>query len=219
MQLIPGETTEFFFKYLSKKLKLSESKLKTNFYKKTSFKEAGIIAESYNIPLAYDEKRIINYLVNVTEKKYRNIAKKYNVDYSNKEKWKKILVIASIIQKEAGNNKEMPLISSVIYNRLKKKMRLQMDGALNYGKYSHTKVTPKRIKEDNTTYNTYRHRGLPENPVCNVSEVAIISAIKPAKSNYLYFMKNSQGGHNFSMSYRKHIRNIKERKREIETKN
>ena len=48
----------------------------------------------------------------------------------------------------------MPKVSSVIYNRLKKDMPLQMDGTLNYGKYSHIKVTPKRIKTDKSGFNT-----------------------------------------------------------------
>jgi UPF0755 protein len=218
IKLIPGETTEIFFDDLAKELSLDRAKLQSEFEKRSQFKEAGIIAESYNIPLSYSEAKVINYLLNITNRAYRNIAKQNNIDYSNKKRWKRILIIASIIQKEAGNRAEMPLIASVIYNRLKKKMRLQMDGTLNYGRYSHIKVTPKRIKEDKTTYNTYRHRGLPSEPVCNVSKNAIISAIKPAKSNYLYFMKNSKGGHDFSKDYKKHIKNIKERKKEIAQK-
>ena len=56
---------------------------------------------------------------------------------TTRKKWFKILTIASIIQKEAANDAEMPLVASVIYNRLDKGMRLQMDGTLNYGIYSH----------------------------------------------------------------------------------
>lgn len=54
----------------------------------------------------------------------------------------------------------MPIVSAVIRNRLDKKMRLQMDGSLNYGKYSHTKVTPAMIRNDTTSYNTYRNDGI-----------------------------------------------------------
>lgn len=54
------------------------------------------------------------------------------------------------MQKEAANVEEMPLIASVIFNRLKKGMPLQMDGALNYQEFSHAKVTKERIKTDNT---------------------------------------------------------------------
>jgi len=213
VKLIPGETTEIFLKQLAENLNLNRDKLRMEFNRSSPYYEAGIIAESYNIPLLYKEKRIINYFLNITQKRYRAIAEKYNIPYPSK-RWEEILVIASIIQKEAANNREMPLISSVIYNRLKRKMRLQMDGTLNYGKYSHIKVTPYRIRSDKSTYNTYKHRGLPKYPVCNVSENAIISAIKPTKTDYLYFMKNSRGGHNFSSNYKKHIKNIRKRQKE-----
>jgi len=103
----------------------------------------------------------------------------------------------------------MPIVSSVIHNRLKKGMRLQMDGTLNYGKYSHIKVTPKRIREDNTTYNTYLHKGIPLFPVCNVSDNAILAAIFPATTKYLYFMKSSKGTHDFSCNYSTHLKYIK----------
>ena len=103
----------------------------------------------------------------------------------------------------------MPIVSSVIYNRLKKGMRLQMDGTLNYGKYSHIKVTPERIKNDTSRFNTYKYKGLPHSPIGAVSFDAIIAAIKPAKTNYLYFMKNAQGVHDFTDSYKTHRKNIR----------
>ncbi len=103
----------------------------------------------------------------------------------------------------------MPTVSSVIHNRLKKGMKLQMDGTLNYGKYSHIKITSQRIKEDNSSYNTYKNRGLPEHPICAVSLDAIKAAIFPAKTDYLYFVKNEKNGlHSFSKSYKEHVNNI-----------
>jgi len=106
----------------------------------------------------------------------------------------------------------MPLVSSVIHNRLKKGMRLQMDGTLNYGKYSHIKVTPARIQNDNSTFNTYKHKGLPSTPIGAVSISAIKAAIKPAKTKHLYFMKNKKGVHDFSDSFKAHRKNVKRAK-------
>jgi len=97
----------------------------------------------------------------------------------------------------------------VIYNRLKKKMRLQMDGTLNYGKYSHIKVTPERIRTDKSSFNTYKHKGLPDSPIGAVSISAITAAIKPAKTTHLYFMKNKDGVHDFSDSFKAHKKNVK----------
>lgn len=206
--LIPGETSELFFEALAKKLELDKNKLKAYYKEFSPYPEAGIYADTYFVPYGIREKHLMHFLVRESEKKYRNISEKIYGNY-NTEQWLKVLIIASIIQKEAANDKEMPLVSSVIYNRLKKGMRLQMDGTLNYGKYSHVKVTPERIKNDLSTFNTYKHKGLPESPIGAVSFSAIKAAIKPAKTNYLYFMKNKEGVHDFTHTFKEHRKNIK----------
>jgi UPF0755 protein len=103
----------------------------------------------------------------------------------------------------------MPLISSVIYNRLEKGMKLQMDGTLNYGPYAHTIVTPERIRNDTSEYNTYKHRGLPPHPLSTVTLDALKATMKPASSDYLFFMLNENGTHNFAASYDTHLENIR----------
>jgi UPF0755 protein len=84
-----------------------------------------------------------------------------------------------------------------------------MDGSLNYGENSHKRVTAKMIREDNSQFNTYKFKGLPPSPICAVSKEAINAAIKPAKTDYLYFVKTSDNGHSFTNSYNQHIKNIK----------
>jgi len=206
--LIPGETRVLFFENLEKTLNLDKIKLETFYKKYAYYPEAGIYADTYYVPYGISEKNLISFLLKESEKKYQNISTKTMGSY-NKKAWLEILIKASIIQKEAANAKEMPIVSSVIENRLKKGMKLQMDGTLNYGKYSHVKVTPIRIKTDSTRFNTYRYKGLPLSPIGSVSIDAIHAAIHPIKSNYLYFMKNAQGVHDFTDTFRKHRKNIK----------
>ncbi len=212
--LIPGETTVIFLDQLAKSLDRNATKLYQAFHQLSPYPEAGILAESYNVPLSYDEKRIISYLLNLTERRYRSLAQEAGIPYEPK-RWLRILTVASIIQKEAANRREMPLVASVIYNRLKRRMRLQMDGTLNYGRYSHLRVTPERIRDDNSTYNTYRHRGLPDTPVCNVSAAAIRAALHPAKTDYLYFFRNDQGTHDFFKNYKAHLKEVHKKRREL----
>jgi len=212
--IIPGETTYFIIKQLNKKLNLNINKLTIAYKKLAIYQEGNFLANTYNIPIYFNEKDTIKFLINNSFKKYKKISHKYFNSF-NKAEWKTILIIASIIEKEAANKNEMPLIASVIFNRINKKMRLQMDGTLNYGKYSHIKVTPQRIKSDKSNYNTYKFKGLPSKPICNVSKNSILAAIKPAKTEFLYFMKNSEGTHNFTKEYKIHIQNIKSRKREL----
>jgi len=205
--LIPGETTEIFLKLVSEKLDINTSKLLTAYQAYAKYPEAGISADTYLAPKKMNEEKLIKFLLASSERKYKKLAQKSLGDY-NQTQWHRILTIASIIQKEAANNKEMPLIASVIYNRLKKNMRLQMDGTLNYGKYSHVKVTPERIKTDTSTFNTYKHKGLPSSPIGSVSAHAIKAALHPAKTNYLYFMRNKKGVHDFTDTFKKHRKNI-----------
>ncbi len=206
--LIPGETTYVFLNQLSKDLKLDRTKLQKEFDFYSSHKEGIFVPNTYKMPIGITEKELIRILLSKSLKQMKKLSIKLFGTY-NEKKWFEYVAIASIIQKESANILEMPLVSSVIYNRIKKGMRLQMDGTLNYGKYSHIKVTSKRIKEDKSIYNTYKNRGVPSAAVCNVSFEAIKAAIFPAKTNYLYFMKSKNGTHRFACNYSTHLGNIK----------
>lgn len=230
--LIPGETSYVFLNDISKKMNLSRKNLQ-KVYDKYAYKNDGnILADTYSLPYGMKEDHLLFYLFSTTNKQYESISNKIFGEY-DKKRWYYYITLASVIQKEAANSDEMPTVSSVIHNRLKKGMKLQMDGTLNYGKYSHIKITSQRIKEDNSSYNTYKNRGLPEHPICAVSLDAIKAAIFPAKTDYLYFVKNEKNGlHSFSKSYKEHVNNInknriikrnlkkkaKEKKQEIQKK-
>lgn len=201
--LVPGETTIVFLYQLSKEFGLSFDKLLYYYNKMSKYKDGVFIPETYNIPLGIKEKHLIHYLINYGMSHYKAMSKKIFGEYDEK-KWFRYVIIASVIQKEAAGIAEMSTVSSVIYNRLKRGMPLQMDGTLNYGKYSHIKVTPKRIKEDKTRYNTYKYKGLPKNPVSSVQNEAIFAAIFPKNTNYLYFVKSKDGKHHFSKTYKQH---------------
>lgn len=205
--LIPGETTYFVFMDLAKKLNLDFITLYKEYYKQTHFEDGVLIADTYKIPVGLSEKEVVNILIERSLTVHKKLSKKFFGNFIEK-KWFRIVTIASIIQKESGSEKEMPLVSSVIFNRVKKRMPLQMDGTLNYGRFSHIKVTPKMIRDDNSDYNTYKSKKLPSNPVCIVSKKAIFAAINPAKTDYLYFVRTSKGKHTFTKSYKKHIENF-----------
>ncbi|MDA7816747.1 endolytic transglycosylase MltG [Sulfurimonas sp.] len=206
--LIPGETTYIFLNQLAQKLSL-DRKLLENEYKLYTQREEGMfVPNTYKLPIGVTERMTIRILLNKSKAAMQKIAIKIFGAY-NEKKWFHFVTLASVIQKESASVEEMPLVSSVIYNRIKKNMRLQMDGTLNYGKYSHIRITPKRIREDSSTYNTYKHSGLPSAPVCNVSMDAIRAAIFPAKTEYLYFMKSKNGTHDFTRYYSTHLSNIK----------
>lgn len=206
--LIPGETTYIFLNQLADNLNLNRELLQKEYDEMFTIPEGALVPNTYKIPIGITEKTLIKILHNESVSSMKKLSTKIFGTY-NEKKWFHFVTIASVVQKESANIEEMPLVSSVIHNRIKKNMKLQMDGTLNYGKYSHIKVTPKRIREDDTSYNTYKNRGLPGSPVCNVSIDAIRAAIFPAQTDYLYFMKSKRGTHDFSRNYSTHLSNIK----------
>jgi len=206
--LIPGETTYIFLDQLSENLDLDRVLLQQEYDKQSPIAEGVFLPNTYALPIGITERELIRVLLKLSLSKMKHLSYKIFGTY-NEKKWFQYVAIASVIQKESANADEMPLVSSVIYNRIRKGMKLQMDGTLNYGKYSHRKVTPKRIREDKSIYNTYIHKGVPKIPVCTVSIDAIKAAIFPAKTPYLYFMKNKEGTHDFTRYYSTHLTNIK----------
>ncbi|MFA6195148.1 MAG: endolytic transglycosylase MltG [Sulfurimonas sp.] len=206
--LIPGETTYIFLNQLSSNLKLDREKLQKEYELYTPQKEGAFVPNTYKMPLGITEKELIKILLETSSTQMKNLSIKFFGSF-NETKWFRYVAIASVIQKESANVEEMPLVSSVIYNRLNKGMKLQMDGTLNYGEFSHTKVTPERIREDMSVFNTYKNADVPSIPVCNVSFDALRAAVFPAKTDYLYFMKSKEGTHDFSCNYSTHLTNIK----------
>ena len=206
--LIPGETMYFFIRQVANKFSLSEDRLTKAFAEYSPYSEGVILPDTYKIPNGISEEEIIKNLVSFSLQKHKNLSIKMLGKY-NQTEWFKYVAMASIIQKEAANIEEMPLVSAVIYNRLKLGMPLQMDGSLNYGEFSHSKVTPERIRKDKSPYNTYLNKGVPPIPVGSASINAIKAALNPAKVDYLYFVRNKQGAHSFSKTYKEHKENFK----------
>ncbi|HEX5710477.1 MAG TPA: endolytic transglycosylase MltG [Sulfuricurvum sp.] len=205
--LIPGETTTVFFDQLSKQLSLDAQKLHDIYDQMEEIPEGMFFPETYSIPKDSNEEQIIKFLLEQSMKKHKKLSIELTGSY-DKEKWLHIVTLASVIQKEAASVDDMPMVSSVIQNRLAKNMRLQMDGTLNYGEFSHQKVTAARIRSDKTSYNTYKQRGLPEFPVCNVSYEALMAALHPKRTDYLYFVRGKNGEHIYSSYFSTHHKNI-----------
>lgn len=207
LTLIPGETMYFFIEHISNELGIPQNELWEAYNEYAKYPEGVILPNTYKVPLDIGPKYLMSHLINQSMKIHKKNAIKILGRYDEKQ-WFNYITIASIVQKEAANNAEMPLVAAVIYNRLKLQMPLQMDGSLNYGEYSHSRVTPERIRKDKSVYNTYLNKGIPPYPVGSASMEAIIATIRPADVDYLYFVKNASGTHSFSRSYKQHLQNI-----------
>ncbi len=120
-----------------------------------------------------------------------------------------MLVAASIIEKESGGPEEYPLVGSVIHNRLRLGMLLQMDPTVIYGvKNFDGNLTRKHLQTDHP-WNTYTRKGLPPTPICNPGLGAIKGAANPPQTKYLYFVSMNNGHHTFSKSLAEHARAVR----------
>ena len=124
------------------------------------------------------------------------------------------LIAASLIQTEVLQPQEKPIVASVIVNRLKKNMRLQIDTTVLFAM---RKPYGTRLLHRNLTFsspfNTYRHKGLPPAPIALPSKVSIIAALHPAKTNYLFYVAKGDGSHVFSSDYKGQLKGVRQYRR------
>lgn len=112
-----------------------------------------------------------------------------------------VVTIASIIEREVKYAPEKPIVASVVFNRLKQGMKLQMDATTLYAKGEHNDRTLIEDTKIQSPYNTYYVDGLPIGPICNPSIDTINAVLNPAKTDYLYYvLKNEQTGEHFFTS-------------------
>ncbi len=119
---------------------------------------------------------------------------------------REIVTLASIVQAEARWVDEMPIISAVFHNRMRRRMRLQADPTVQYALDSHqSRLLFSHIDSvaDNP-YNTYTHGGLPPGPIGAPGLAAIDAALHPAPVSFLYFVARDDGRHEFSRSLQEH---------------
>ncbi|GAA2378607.1 hypothetical protein GCM10010404_38590 [Nonomuraea africana] len=106
-----------------------------------------------------------------------------------------VLTVASIIQAETFDKRDMPKVARVIYNRLNRRpaMRLQLDSTVMYGLKTYGVRATSKDLTSSSPYNTYRHAGLPPGPIGNPGVDAIEAALKPATGPWLYFVITDPG--------------------------
>ncbi|NOZ27728.1 MAG: endolytic transglycosylase MltG [Chloroflexi bacterium] len=128
-----------------------------------------------------------------------------------------VLTLASIVEREAALPEERPIIASVYLNRLEKGMYLNADPTVQYamgyqpdtGQWWKSPVTLEEYSSVVSPYNTYLNPGLPPGPICSPGLSAIEAVIRPAETDYLYFVATGDGGHVFARTLEEHKANIK----------
>jgi UPF0755 protein len=122
-----------------------------------------------------------------------------------------VVTMASIVEKETAVAEERPLVASVYYNRLTKKIALDADPSIIYAELLAGTYTGALHHDDmrfNSPYNTYTHAGLPPGPIGNPGKNALEAAMHPAQSDYYYFVADAAGHHRFARTMEEHDKNV-----------
>ena len=115
-----------------------------------------------------------------------------------------VLTLASIIEKEAVVRSEMPLISAVFWNRLKRDMPLQADPTVQYAVGKDGEALTRADLQVDSPYNTYRRQGLPPGPIAAPAAPPSRRRWRPAAVSYLYFVSVDDRRHHFSTNLAEH---------------
>ena len=165
--------------------------------------------EGYLFPDTYEfaSETTAGDLIEMMVKRFRSVWKPEWTEQAVAMKMtpREIVTVASIVETEAKLSSERPLVASVIYNRLEKNIPLAVDSAVIYaskleGKWRYDGKVYKSDIERRSPYNTRIYSGLPPGPVASPGQSSLEAAVNPAKSDYLYYVRNparDDGAHNF----------------------
>lgn len=129
-----------------------------------------------------------------------------------------IVTMASIVEKETSVPDERPVVAGVFYNRLGQHMALDTDPTVIYAALLANRYRGTIYASDlqySSPYNTYRNPGLPPGPITNPGKDALLAAMHPVRTDYLYFVSDNQGHHRFSKTFDEHKKNVAEYRRAV----
>lgn len=166
--------------------------------------EGYLFPDTYFFAPNIKEEDIIKEMMKTFDDKIASIQESVNNSGRSLED---IVVMASIIEKEAWKEKDRYLISGVLWNRLNIGMPLQVDATFLYinGKNTYN-LTQDDLAID-SPYNTYRYKGLPPGPICNPSLSSLEAAAVPEKSKYLFYLADQNGNTYYSQNFEEHKKN------------
>lgn len=168
-----------------------------------------LFPDTYLIPQNASATDIVNILTRNFDKKFTPLKKDLvKTDLSEQE----IIILASLIEREAKHEQDRPLVSSVLHNRLKINMPLQIDATVQFALGRPDDWWPKDLSQTDlqtpSSYNTYINLGLPPAPIANPGLSSLQAAINPATTNYLYYVSDSAGYNHYAESLEEHNLNI-----------
>ena len=178
---------------------------------KPDFAEGVYFPDTYLLPRDETVEQIAQRFIDRFNEKFAPFLSKFT---EKNIRWTTGLKIASLIQREAGGTEDMKIISGIIWNRLDKDMKLEIDATMQYTK---GKIGDKwwgkidlSEKKSNSPYNTYVYKGLPPTPIANPGLAAIDAALNPQETDCIFYLHGSDRQIHCAITYEEHLQNIEE---------
>lgn len=204
--LVPGLRVEQTAEKLSKKFNWNEPKIKEFL---ANAREGYMFPDTYLLNVDYTGKEFAQRLISNFNEKFD--AKMQKDLLAQDVRNDTAIKIASLIERESGGDDDKALIAGIIWNRLNKKMNLQIDATVQYALgtpqdwWPHVK--PNDLKVD-SPYNTYLEKGLPPAPIASPSLSSIKAAVYPAETDCLFYLHDRNKQIHCSKTYEEHKENI-----------
>ncbi|MGH4137191.1 endolytic transglycosylase MltG [Clostridium sp.] len=165
--------------------------------------EGFLFPATYQLNVGMSGNEIIKLMVDKFYTTINEINKEKTIDMKQLDN---IIIMASIVEREASDKEERDKVASVFYNRLAKNIKLQSCATVIYSLGEHREKLYDKDLKFKSPYNTYLVKGLPVGPICSPGTESIKAALSPAKTNYLYFVSTNDGKHFFTDDYGKFLK-------------
>lgn len=202
-----GERLQETFNWSAEELEKWNTEYTTQ---KEEYTEGVYFPDTYLIPVKENGQLVAARMINNFNTQFSDYYDKFE---EKNIKWTTAIKIASLIQREAGGEHDMPLIAGVMWNRLNNNQKLDIDATIQYaigkrdGKWWSV-VTGSDIRETDSPYNTYKYSGLPPYPISNPSLAAIEAVLNPQDTDCIFYLHDKNREIHCSVTYEEHLEYI-----------
>lgn len=167
--------------------------------------EGKLFPETYLVPKKFTATELIATMQAEYEK---NIAPLRTAIASSQYSEEQVIILASIIEREANSPESMKMVAGIIENRLKLKMPLQVDASIEYILDKPLSELTSKDLEMDSPYNTYKNKGLPPTAIGNPGLTAIKAVLEPTKTDNLFYVTGDDGEFHYSKTFEEHKKNV-----------
>lgn len=206
--IIPGQTLEKLSESISRQFRFTKEQFDSFICDEEQLKAIGItkaellgrlLPETYSMFWNWSPKQVVQetnaYVMRIIESAETTKTTKLTTD--------EVITLASIVQWEAANDEEKPIIAGLYLNRLKRRWPLQADPTVNFALGERRRLLFADYKFKHP-YNTYLNTGLPPGPITNPDEQSIKAVLNPTIHRFMYMVASPEGAHDFSVTYEEH---------------